>query len=69
MKNSASRKIYDGCVLKMLEIEAKNRNGQIIEAFGRLSKLPDPSKKMVCGIGKADSGQKGGLGLLEIEMP
>lgn len=55
--------------VKMLEIEAKNRNGQIFEAFGRLSKLPDPSKKMICGIGKADSGQKGGLGLLEIEMP
>ncbi len=52
-----------------LEIEAENKKDKIFEAFGRLSKLPDPEKKLVCGIGKADSEQPGGLVLLEIEMP
>ncbi len=56
-------------LVKNLDIEAENKQGQISEAFGRLTKLPDPSKKMICGIGKAKSKQKGGLTLLEIEMP
>jgi len=55
--------------VKKLEIEAANREGMIIESFGRLSKLPNLKKRMICGIGKADKKQKGGLGLLEIEMP
>ncbi len=52
-----------------LEIEAENKMGKIFEAFGYLSKLPNPKKRLVCGIGKADSEQKGGLALLEVEMP
>lgn len=52
-----------------LEFEAKNKKDKIFEAFGRLSKLPNPEKRLICGIGKADSEQKGGLALLEIEMP
>jgi hypothetical protein len=52
-----------------LEIEAENKKDKIFEAFGYLSKLPNPEKKLICGIGKADSEQKGGLALLEIEMP
>lgn len=52
-----------------LEAESKNKMGQIFEAFGYLSKLPNPEKKLICGIGKADDEQKGGLVLLEIEMP
>ena len=55
--------------VKRLEIEAENKMGEIFEAFGTLSKLPNLEKKLVCGIGKADSEQKGGLALLEIEMP
>jgi len=56
-------------VVKLLQLEAENKQGEIFEAFGRLSKLPNPAKKLVCGIGKANSEQKGGLALLEIEMP
>jgi hypothetical protein len=52
-----------------LEIEAENKKGKIFEAFGYLSKLPNPEKKLICGIGKADSEQRGGLALLEIELP
>ncbi len=52
-----------------LKVEAANRMNRIFEAFGRLSKLPNPDKKMICGIGKAKTSQKGGLALLEIEMP
>jgi hypothetical protein len=56
-------------LVKMLEVEAGGRKGKLFEAFGRLSKLPNPTKKLVCGIGKASTKQKGGLALLEIEMP
>ncbi len=52
-----------------LEIEAENKKDKIFEAFGKLSKLPNPEKRMICGIGKADSKQRGGLALLEVEMP
>lgn len=52
-----------------LEFESENKDGKIFEAFGYLSKLPNLEKKMICGIGKADSEQKGGLALLEVEMP
>ena len=52
-----------------LETEAENKKDEIFEAFGYLSKLPNPEKKMICGIGKANSEQKGGLALLEVEMP
>jgi hypothetical protein len=55
--------------VETLEIEARNKKGKVFEAFGRLTKLPNPEKRLICGIGKADSGQKGGLTLLEIEMP
>lgn len=56
-------------LVENMDIEAQNKKGRIFEAFGRLSKLPDPKKKMICGIGKADSKQKGGLALLEIDEP
>jgi hypothetical protein len=52
-----------------LEIEAKGRKGLLFEGFGRLSKLPNSNKKLVCGISKVDSEQKGGLALLELELP
>lgn len=55
--------------VRKLEIEAENKKDKIFEAFGYLSKLPNPEKKLICGIGKIDSDQKGGLALLEIEMP
>ncbi|MEZ5344780.1 MAG: hypothetical protein R2681_04400 [Pyrinomonadaceae bacterium] len=56
-------------LVKNLELEAINKKGKIFEAFGRLSKLPNPKKRLICGIGKADQEQKGGLALLELEMP
>jgi len=56
-------------LVENLDVESQNKKDRIFEAFGRLSKLPDPKKRMVCGIGKADSKQKGGLALLEIEEP
>ena len=53
-----------------LEIEAKRRKEEIFEVFGRLSRLPNPQKKMLCGIGKlSDQPPPGGRALLEIEMP
>jgi hypothetical protein len=53
-----------------LGIEAQNKQGQTFEAFGYLSKLPNPEKKMICGIEKLpDDPPKGGRALLEIEMP
>ncbi len=55
--------------VKTLDIEAANKKDQIFEAFGRLSKLPNPKKRMICGIGKANSEQRGGLALLEVEIP
>ena len=55
--------------VKTLEVEAQNKMGKIFEAFGKLTKLPNPNKKLVCGIGKANSNQRGGLALLEVEMP
>ncbi|MCB1025247.1 MAG: hypothetical protein KDB79_12700 [Acidobacteria bacterium] len=56
-------------LVKNLELESLNKMGKVFEAFGRLSKLPNPDKRLICGIGKADSDQKGGLALLELEMP
>lgn len=56
-------------LVDQLEIEAENKKDKYFEAFGRLTSLPNPAKKLVCGIGKADDEQKGGLALLEIEMP
>ncbi len=56
-------------LVKNLELEALNKKGKIFEAFGRLIKLPNPKKRLICGIGKTDEKQKGGLALLELEMP
>ncbi|MFV0389745.1 MAG: hypothetical protein ACK5NT_13450, partial [Pyrinomonadaceae bacterium] len=55
--------------VKDLELDSTNQKGKVFEAFGVLSPLPNYEKRLVCGIGKADSNQKGGLALLEIEMP
>ncbi len=55
--------------VEILEAEAANKKDQIFEAFGILSKLPNPQKRMICGIAKAKSDQTGGLALLEVEMP
>lgn len=53
-----------------LEAEAENKKGQIFEAFGRLSKLPNPEKKLLCGISKlSDDLPPGGRALLEVELP
>lgn len=53
-----------------LAFEAMSKQGQIFEAFGRLTKLPNPDKKFICGIEKlSDEPPKGGRALLEIEMP
>jgi hypothetical protein len=53
-----------------LEAEAASKKGQIFEAFGRLSKLPNPEKKLLCGISKLDDyPPPGGRALLEIELP
>ncbi len=56
-------------LVDLLEVEAEGRLDKLFEAFGRLSKLPNPEKRLVCGISKADDEQKGGLALLEIELP
>ncbi len=56
-------------LVKILENESQNKKGKIFEAFGRLSPLPNPEKKLVCGIGKVDTAQTGGVALLEIEVP
>ncbi len=56
--------------VKDLAVEAQNKPGQMFEAFGRLSKLPNPDKKMICGIENLSyEPPKGGRALLEIEMP
>lgn len=53
-----------------LEIEAKNKLGQWFEAYGRLSKLPNAEKKMICGLEKLSmEPPRGGRALLEIETP
>ncbi len=53
-----------------LEAEAESKKGQVYETFGRLSKLPNPEKKMLCGISKlSEDLPPGGRALLEIEMP
>ena len=53
-----------------LGLEAQNKMGQTFEAFGYLSRLPNPEKKMICGIEKlSEEPPKGGRALLEIEMP
>lgn len=55
---------------QVLSLEADAQRGGIFEAFGRLSKLPNPEKKMLCGIGKlSDDLPPGGRALLEIELP
>lgn len=54
--------------VQMLESEAQ-KDG-IFETFGRLSKLPNPEKKMLCGISNLDDElPPGGRTLLEIEFP
>jgi hypothetical protein len=54
----------------VLDLEANAQRGGVIEAIGRLSKLPNPEKKMLCGIGKLSEDLKeGGRALLEIELP
>lgn len=53
-----------------LEAEAESKKGQVFETFGRLSKLPNPEKKMLCGISNLpDDPPLGGRALLEIEIP
>jgi hypothetical protein len=53
-----------------LEANALDKKGQMFEAFGRLSRLPNPEKKMLCGISKLDDDlPPGGRALLEIELP
>ncbi len=53
-----------------LEVEAESKKGEIFETFGRLSKLPNSEKKMLCAISKLpDDPPPGGRALLEIEMP
>lgn len=53
-----------------LEAEVESKKGQIFEAFGRLSKLPNAEKKMLCGISKLpDDLPQGGRTLLEVELP
>jgi hypothetical protein len=55
---------------QVLNLEADAQRGGIFEAYGRLSKLPNPEKKMLCGIGKlSEKLPPGGRALLEIEMP
>jgi hypothetical protein len=55
---------------QVLSLEADAERGGIFEAFGRLSKLPNPEKKMLCGISKlSDNLPPGGRALLEIELP
>lgn len=54
----------------VLDLEADAQRGGTFEAFGRLSKLPNPEKKMLCGISKlSDDLLPGGRALLEVEMP
>lgn len=55
--------------VELLEHESRNKLGDLFETFGRISRLPNPQKKLICGIDKADLEQKGGLALLEIELP
>ncbi|MDH3491993.1 MAG: hypothetical protein OEM82_00445 [Acidobacteriota bacterium] len=55
--------------VELLEHESQNKLGEVFEAFGRISKLPNPRKRLICGIGTVESEQNGGLALLEIELP
>ncbi len=52
-----------------LKVEASGRMERVVEAFGVLSRLPNINKKLVCGIGKTNMNQEGGVSLLEIELP
>jgi hypothetical protein len=53
-----------------LEANAVDKKGRVFETFGRLSRLPNPEKKMLCGISKLDDDPPpGGRALLEIEFP
>ena len=55
---------------QVMNLESEFKRGGIFEAFGRLSKLPNPEKKMLCGITKlSDDPPPGGRALLEIELP
>ncbi|NNE66116.1 MAG: hypothetical protein HKN33_06075 [Pyrinomonadaceae bacterium] len=56
-------------MVALLQREAEREGANVFEAFGRLSSLPNPDKKLVCGVGKADTEQEGGLALLELELP
>lgn len=54
----------------VLNLEADAQRGGVFEAFGRLSKLPNSEKKLLCGISKlSDDPPPGGRALLEIEIP
>ncbi len=55
--------------VKTLAVEAENKMGKDFEAFGRLTKLPNPEKSMICGMEKEDFKSPEGIALLEIEMP
>lgn len=55
--------------VELLEHESRNKLGKVFEAFGRISKLPNPEKKLICGIGKVEAEREAGLALLEIEIP
>lgn len=52
-----------------LETESAVRMDKSFEAYGRLSRLPNLKKKDVCGLDKVKTQQKGGLALLEAELP
>lgn len=55
---------------QVLILEAESKKSNNFEAFGRLSKLPNPEKKMLCGISKlSDDLPPGGRALLEVELP
>lgn len=55
--------------VELLGIEAADKVGKTLEAYGRLSSLPNLSKKNVCGLEKVATAQNGGLALLELELP
>ena len=55
---------------QVVDLEANAQRGGTFESFGRLSKLPNPEKKLLCGISKlSDDLPVGGRALLEVEFP
>jgi hypothetical protein len=55
---------------QVLDLEAESKRQGEFETFGRLSKLPNPEKKMLCAISNLpDDPPPGGRALLEVEIP